>query len=253
MASHLVISDQHAHFEHSNHRADYLAQLIIDIHPDVVINIGDAADMPSLSAYDKGKRSFHGKSYKKDIEAHLEFQERMWGPVRARKKKMPRRIFLEGNHEHRIERALDLSPELEGTIGFKDFDLDRYYDEIIRYDGDTPGIVEVDGVQYAHYFISGVLGRPIGGMHPAASLIAKGLTSCTAGHLHLADWSTHTTADGRKLMGCLCGVYQDYDSGWAGKINQLWWRGLVFKTNVDAGRYDPAFISLNTLQKAYGV
>lgn len=251
MTTHLVLSDQHAHADHNNDRADWLSKLIIDVQPDVVINIGDAIDLPSLSDYDKGKRSFHGKSYKRDLDAHLDFQSRVWDPIKARKKKMPRRIFLEGNHEHRIERALDLSPELEGTIGFKDFAFDDYYDEVVRYVGNTPGVIEVNGIQYAHYLISGVMGRPIGGIHPASSLIAKGLTSCTVGHLHLADWATHTTADGRKMMGCVCGVYQDYDSDWAGNINQLWWRGLVIKNNVEAGRYDPSFVSMNTIKKVY--
>lgn len=208
--------------------------------------------MPSLSAYDKGKRSFQGRSYRKDIEAHLEFQDRIWAPVRARKKKLPYRVVLEGNHEHRVERALDLSPELEGTIDFKDFAFDDYYDDVVRYEGGTPGIINIDGISYSHYFVSGVLGRPISGLHPAASLISKGLTSCTAGHLHLADWSSHTTADGRKIMGTLCGVYQDYRSDWAGKVNDLWWRGLMIKQNVEDGRYDPCFVSMNTIKKMYG-
>lgn len=251
MKTHLVIADQHAHPDHSNERADWLAKLIIDLQPEVVINIGDAADMASLSAYDKGKRSFQGRSYRKDIDAHLEFQDRIWAPVRARKKKLPYRVVLEGNHEHRVERALDLSPELEGTIGFKDFEFDDYYDDVVRYEGGTPGVIEVDGIQYAHYFVSGVKGLPISGLHPAASLIAKGHTSCTAGHLHLADWSSHTTLDGRKIAGAMCGVYQDYRSDWAGKVNDLWWRGLLIKQNVEAGQYDPCFVSMNTIRKMY--
>ena len=38
-------------------------------HPDVVINIGDFADMPSLSSYDVGKKDFEGRRYTKDIAA----------------------------------------------------------------------------------------------------------------------------------------------------------------------------------------
>lgn len=250
--THLVIPDQHAHPDHSNERADWLSRLIIDLQPDVVVNIGDAADMASLSSYDKGKRSFHGRSYRRDIDSHLDFQSRIWEPVKARKKRLPYRVVLEGNHEHRIEKALDLSPELEGTLGFKDYDFDRYYDDVVRYEGSTPGIIEIDGIQYAHYFVSGVMGRPIGGLHPATSLIQKGLTSCTAGHLHLADWSTHTTANGRKLMGAVVGVYQDYDAEWAGNVNKLWWRGVFVAHGVENGVYDPEFISLDRLKQAYG-
>ena len=57
VSSHLVIPDQHAHYQHSNVRAEWLSALIHDLKPDVVINIGDGADMPSLSGYDKGRKS----------------------------------------------------------------------------------------------------------------------------------------------------------------------------------------------------
>lgn len=252
MSTHLVISDPHAHYNHSNERADWLAQLIIDIHPDVVINIGDAADMPSLSGYDKGKRSFQGRTYQKDIDAHLDFQSRLFGPLLSRKKKLPRTVFLEGNHEFRITRAIDLQPELEGTISINDLDLQRHYDDIVRYEGKSPGIIEIDGVSYAHFFISGVMGKPIGGEHPATSLLTKQFTSSTCGHLHLADFSIRTDSRGRKLMGCFVGCYQDYDADWAGEANKLWWRGVVVKRNVEGGCYDPQFISLDALRKAYG-
>lgn len=248
----LVISDPHAHPDHNNDRADWLAQYIIDAKPDIVVNIGDVADMPSLSSYDKGKRSFHGRNYQDDINSHLEFQDRLWGPVRARKKRLPYRVVLEGNHERRIEKALDLSPELDGAISFDHLELDMEYDEVVRYQGMTPGKWTTDGVTFAHYFISGVLGRPCGGEHPATSLIAKQLHSCVSGHLHLADWSCRTDAMGRKMMGLFCGVYQDYDADWAGDANRLWWRGVTMLHNVEDGCFDPEFISINRLKAAYG-
>jgi hypothetical protein len=60
-------------------RADWLGALILrHVSLMIVINMGDAADMPSLSAYDKGKASFHGMNYQRDIESHLDFQDRIW-------------------------------------------------------------------------------------------------------------------------------------------------------------------------------
>lgn len=249
---HLVIPDSHAHPNHHNDRADWLANLIIDLKPDVVVHIGDSADLPSLSSYDKGKRSFHGRTYRADIDAHLDFQERVWTPVVARKKKLPRTVFCVGNHEQRIEKALDLSPELTGTIGMGDLDLDRWYDDVVPYRGSTPGVIEIDGVHYAHYFISGVMGRPVSGMHPAYSLLNKQHSSCTAGHLHLADQCSHTTVDGRRIHASIVGCYQDYDSDWAGESNRLWWRGVLVKRNVENGMYDSQWISIDALRKEYG-
>lgn len=249
---HLVIPDCHAHPDHHNERATWLSKLIIDVKPDVVISIGDCADMPSLCSYDKGKRAFAGRSYSKDIEAHLEFQDRLWGPLRRRKKKLPFSVVCEGNHEHRIEKALDLSPELEGTIGFKDFAFDDYYDQVVRYEGGTPGTIEIDHIRYAHYFVSGLMGRPIGGEHPGYSILTKQFTSGTCGHSHLLDICVRTDGSGRKVYGAHCGVFQDYDSDWAGVCNRLWARGVLVKHNVENGCYDPQWISIDALRKEYG-
>lgn len=249
--THLVISDQHSHPDFNNDRADLLGRLISDVRPDVLVNIGDAWDFSSLSAYDRGKASFYGRSYKKDLDAGLEFQERMWNPLKKSKKKLPYSVFCIGNHEQRIERALEITPELSGTIDYNDLDLNRYYDEVVHYNGSTPGTTEIDGVTYAHYFISGLLGRAIGGEHHASSLIAKNFTSCTCGHSHLFDFAVKSKPNGQKVMATVCGVFQDYDAPWAGESNRLWDKGVVLKREVENGTYDIQFISLSSLKKEY--
>lgn len=249
---HLVVPDPHAAPGYSNVRADWIGRLILDERPDTVIVLGDLADIPSLSSYDKGKKSFQGRTYKADITSALEFNDRLWAPIRAAKKRFPYRVILEGNHEYRITRAIELQPELEGAIGFDDLDYHRYYDEVVRYRGSSPGIIEVDGVAYAHYFISGVMGRPIAGEHPAYSLFTKGAVSATAGHLHTLDYCVRTNALGIKTQCLVAGVAQDYDSPFAGNANDLWWRGVIVKRNVENGQYDPEFISLKRLKEIYG-
>lgn len=253
--THLIVPDQHAHPDYNNDRADWLGKLIKDVKPDVVINMGDAADMASLSHYDKGKASFFSRNYEKDIDAHLEFQDRMWHPSRKTKKKQPLKIILEGNHENRIKKVLDYEPHLEGEkfgVSFKDLAFEDYYNQVVEYKGQTPGIYTCDGISYAHYFISGVMGRPVGGEHHAYSLLSKNYTSCTAAHSHTVDWAVRTDTLGNKIMGCVCGVYQDYDSPWAGHVNDLWWRGVLIKRGVENGVYSPEFISLYKLKKEYG-
>lgn len=247
----LCIPDQHAHPDHPNDRADWLAKLILDLKPDVVLNGGDAADMASLSDYDKGKRAFYGRSYKKDIESHLEFQDRLWGPVRAAKKKMPYRVILEGNHEHRIERALDLSPELAGTIGFEDYDFNSYYHEVIRYDGQLPGIWKYEEILFAHFFPTGVSGRPIGGERPAHLLIGKNGCSSIAFHTHTLDFASRRTVNDKVQNGAVLGCYQDYVNDWAGSVGRFWRPGVAVLHNVEAGNFDFQWISLETLKELY--
>ena len=251
MTVHLVIPDAHAHPDYDNKRFDYLAQFIKDLKPDVVINLGDGADMPSLSSYDKGTKGFAGRTYRRDIDAFLESQERTWGPVKRTKKKMPRSVYLEGNHEYRIKRAVNFSPELEGTYGLHDLELDKYYNDVVEYNGATPGVIRIDGVCYSHYFISGVMGRPISGEHPAYSLITKEFVSCTQGHAHVFDYAMRTDAVGNKIMGLVAGCYQDYISDYAGEANHMWEAGVAVKRNVEQGRYDLQWISLAALKKEY--
>ena len=252
MSTHLVIPDQHAHPDFHNKRADWLGHLINDIKPDVVINLGDTADMPSLSSYDKGTKGFIGRNYKKDVESAAEFEDRMWSIVKKAKKRLPRRIKLHGNHEHRIAKAINSSPELEGAVSFDHLHEADYYDTVVPYNGGTPGVIEVDGVHYAHYFVSGVMGRGISGEHPAYSLLTKEFVSCTCGHIHTMDFAVRTTVSGKKILGCVAGVYQDYNSDWAGEVNKLWNRGVVVKRNVSEGTYDFQWISIDTLKKEYG-
>ena len=250
--THLVIPDPHAQPSFDNSRADLLAKLIIDLRPDTVVNLGDQWDMPSLASFDKGKKAAEGRRIKADIDAGLEFSERMWGPVKATKKRLPYRVFLEGNHEERIRRAINSSPELEGWLSTDDLEIDRWYDDFIPYRGNTPGIVELDGIHYAHFFVSGVMGRPIGGEHPAYSLLTKEFVSCTCGHIHVMDFCERTSVAGRKIYGCVAGVFIDYHAEWAGEVNKLWWNGVVIKRNVENGGYDPEFVSMERLKKEYG-
>lgn len=251
MTVHLFITDCHAHPEHDNDRAILAGKFIAELRPDVVVVGGDTADFPSLCSYDKGKKSFHGRTFQADVDSHNDFQERLWHYPRRAKKKLPRRVTLIGNHEQRIERAIELQPELEGVISYDALELDRYYDTVIPYNGSTPGGIELDGVYYAHYLVSGISGRPISGEHHAAALLSKRFASCSVGHSHTADYSIKTQVNGNKIMGLVGGCFQDYDAPFAGESNKLWWRGLIVKRNVYRGQYDVEFVSLDQLKKRY--
>ncbi len=247
--THLIIPDSHSHPNFSNKRYDYIGHLIADIKPDVVVDIGDFYDMPSLASYDKGKRSFEGRRYWKDIEAGVEAQDRIRTIVKRQKQKLPRFVRTLGNHEHRIIRAIEGDPTiLDGTISLGDLQSQEYGWE--EYPFLHP--VEIDGVLYGHYFISGVLGKPIGGDNHAKMLLLKQLQSCTQGHSHLFDYCVRTCANGSRIHACVVGSYVDYHMDWAGPSNKLWYNGVVIKRNVEQGAYDLQHISLQRLKEAYG-
>ena len=86
----LIIPDAHANTDYDNERFTHLGKFIIKHKPDYIVCLGDFADMPSLSSYDKGTKGFEGKRYKKDIESCINAQEKLLDPLRrynARKRK----------------------------------------------------------------------------------------------------------------------------------------------------------------------
>lgn len=249
--THLVIPDPHATPGTSNRRAEWIGRAIRDIRPDTVVQLGDLFDFPSLSSYDKGKKSFQGRTYKADVEAGLDFMDRLWSTVRSGKKKLPLRVALIGNHEQRISRAIDIQPELEGTICYEDLELDHFHDIVVPYQGATPGVIDLDGVSYAHYLVSGVSGRPISGEHLAYSLLAKQHASCVVGHNHTFDYCIRSTVSGRRIQAVCAGVCQEHYADFAGEAQKLWWKGIVVLRKVEAGNFDLQQISLDQLRKEY--
>ena len=139
MATHLVIGDPHCTPKASNDRFLWAGKFAYDLRPDTIVCMGDFASMDSLSSYDKGKKSFEGRRYKKDVEHVHDALEQFNKGLNGRR---PRKIMLLGNHEDRINRTVDEIPELEGTISTDDFNFKKYGWEVHEYQ--IP--VVVDGV-----------------------------------------------------------------------------------------------------------
>ena len=102
-----------------------LGNYIVAKRPDTIICLGDFADMPSLSSYDIGKKSFEGRRYSLDIAAAREAMQVLLQPLKdfntkAKKNKEklyhPRMVLTMGNHEHRINRAVENDSKLEGVL-----------------------------------------------------------------------------------------------------------------------------------------
>lgn len=244
MRTHFVFGDSHALPGKSTEYGTWIGNLLYDIRPAVVIDLGDTADMESLCLYEKGRAAFLGRSYKADIDIHNEFQDKVWHKYKKNKIKLPLRVRLIGNHEERIDRALQVQPELKGTIGYGDLMLDRYYEEVVSYNGNMPGIKRIDGVNYAHYFSSGAMGRAISSEHAGYTLLTKKFCSCTQGHSHRFSYSTKTTAEGKKIMGLVTPMSCPHKLEYAGHYNNAWDRGITICHNVEDGQYDIQYVRM---------
>ena len=252
----IVWTCAHADPAVSNERFDWLGSLIEDIKPDYVVDLGDGADMQSLSSHDtKYPKVVAAQSYERDIDSYNEAMDRLWGRYKISKRKRPFRIGFAGNHEARIQKALAYDPRIEGArygISPKHLQTDHWFDEYHDYENGAPAIAEYDGVYYSHFFQTGNSGAAMSGLHHAYGLLTKRTSSATCGHSHKRSLFFKDDAVPNPLIGLVAGCFKGADESWAGQSNRDWWKGVVIKRNIQNGWYDPEFVSMERLKQAYG-
>lgn len=230
-----------------------IGNYIVAKKPDVVVCIGDFADMPSLSSYDVGKKSFEGRRYRHDVEATHSGMEALLAPLwkyneaakrNHEKRYNPRLVLTLGNHEHRIHRAVEGDPKLEGVLSIRDLRYEEYGWEVHPF----LDVVVIDGVAYSHYFTSGVLGRPA---TSAAAQLTKKHMSCIAGHQQGLQIQTGHRADGVRLTSVIAGSCYEHDEDYLGPQGNRHWRGLLVLHEVNQGEFDLMPVSLDFIKRKY--
>ncbi len=233
----------------------WLGKYICDIRPDTIVHLGDHFDLPSLSSYDKGTAAIEGKRVMDDIKAGQKAIEALERPIAAlqmnqrRYKKAvytPRKVFLLGNHEQRLERYVNNNPELVGLLDYSSFGLEKYGWEV----NDFLKVVNIDGILFSHYFANPLSGRPYTGK--ANSLLQRIGKSFIMGHRQELDFTCRELCDGTKQIGIIAGAFYQHDEGYKGYQGNKHWRGVVVLHEVEDGWGDPMLVSLDYLKKKYG-
>jgi hypothetical protein len=249
---HLVIPDVQAKPGVPLDHLIWIGKYILLKKPEVIICLGDFADMESLSSYDKGKKSFEGRRYKEDINSARTAMSNLLTPINEYNKKMamgrhkqykPRMVLTLGNHEQRIERVTECQPEFDGVIHYNDLP----YNEWEVYDFLEP--VEIDGITYVHYLANPMTGKPYSGT--AANQMLKARKSFIVGHKQVLDVHTSFSLDGRQQWGIIAGSAYLHDELYKGPQGNNHWRGIIMLHNVVDGSFDPMFISLNYLKNRF--
>lgn len=249
MTKHFVLPDVQAKPGHDFSYLTHIGKYICEKKPDVIINIGDFADMPSLSSYDVGTKKFEGARYVNDVLAAKEAMNALLSPLveyntkaRASGKKQykPRMVLTLGNHENRINRAINLDPKLEGVLSVDDLGYKEWGWEVYPF----LEVVIIDGIAYAHYFVTGVAGRPAS---TAAAQLRKTNLSSIAGHQQGKQIAYATRADGTTITAIIAGSCYEHDEDYMGAQGNKHWRGALMLHEVNNGSFDEMWLSLNYL------
>ncbi len=241
---HLVIPDCQVRPGVPLDHLKWAGQYAVEKRPDVIIDLGDFTDLPSLSSYDVGKRSFEGRRLQKDIDAAKRGMELLITPIHKARNYHPKLILTEGNHEERIKRLTENDPKLHGfisihSLGYQDAGWKVY-----------PFLqpVRQDGVNYSHFFPSGIMGLPC---KSARAIITKYHQSCVAGHLQGKDVAYAHRGDGKSITAIIVGSFYQHQEAYLSPFTNRHWRGLLVLHEVHDGQFDEMFVSLNYLRRKY--
>ena len=228
-----------------DHLAAY-GRYLCEIRPDVIVNIGDFADMGSLSTYTQaGSLEAEGARYADDVRAVKAAMTAFLAPIRKVKGWAPKLVFTLGNHCDRITRAINSDPRrLKGVLSIADLGYEEAGWAV--YPFLQPVVIE--GVAFCHYFPSGVMGRPI---TTARAILNKMHMSAFAGHQQGRDVAYSKRADGRALTAIISGSFYQHQEEYLSPFTNQHWRGAVVLNQVKDGSFDEMMISIDYLLRKY--
>lgn len=239
---HVVIPDVQAKPGVRLDHLDWVGQYIAEKQPDVVVCIGDFADMEALSRFDMGTIRGENKRLKRDLDVAREAMDLLMAPIRAVPGYTPELHMTMGNHEHRLDRFANEHPYLEEVVGTHMLNYEQWGWKVHPF----LKPVTLDGVEYVHYFVSGKKNLPISS---ANAMRTKFTRSSIMGHAQQTEVAFDPRSHQWFIFCGLCCLHDEAYLGPQGNDNR---RQILVLHEVEDGKFDPMFVSLRFLEKAYG-
>jgi len=242
--THLLIPDAQVQRNVPLEHIAAVNKLILHLRPEVIVNIGDFWDMPSLSRFDApGSEHAEGQRIQEDIKAGndaMTLLTRGW-PAKGYK---PETHFTLGNHEHRIASAIASQPKLKGVLGYNLLNLAKW--TVHPY----LKPVAIDGVYYTHYWYNNMTGKALGGQ--VRNMLDKIGFSFVQGHRQEIQHARKELPNGKTLHGLIAGAFHIHDEHYKGAQASRHWRGVCLLHDVGDGEYDLEIIGMDRLLREYG-
>jgi len=248
----MVIPDSHAkineRFEDID-RFDAVGNLIVAEKPDIVVSLGDLADMEPLSPYSmKAATAFDGKAARKAADNRTEILRRISGPTHNANKRHKRNrhtercftptfIDLEGNHEERWRRYPETELLGHDYLAVESESAGWHWIPFLEH-------AEIGGVLFSHYFRTGVSNKPAA----VNTILNKTHRSCVFGHTHSFGLDQKPVL-GRGTISALCaGSFKPPH-----RTGDHEWSGLVMLEDVQDGSFCVRQIPYDHVLEQYGV
>ena len=223
----------------------WIGAYIHDKRPDVIVHIGDHWDFPSLSSYDKGKRSFEGRRLLDDLNAGRAGLEILTQELLKDPKYNPRLVFCMGNHEARIDRFAEENPELFGFLGTEHLPLEELGWEVHKF----LDPVNIGGINFVHFLANEMTGKALGGS--ALNQLQKKGASYVVGHAQKLDIVVRYILGGKMQIGVVNGACYPFDEKYKGPQGNHHFRGITMLHEVHDGGALPMPVSLEYMKQRY--
>ena len=247
MTRHFILPDTQVRPGVPTDHLRWVGEAIREYEPDVVVHLGDHWDFASLSRWaGEGSMEKEGKRLRGDIDAGNEALEVLHDAMGGYKPK--RKVLLRGNHEDRMSRYVADRPVLQGAVGFHLLNDRALGWEVVDYFHGSPSAIEIDGIQYAHYFANPNTGKAIGGT--ITNRLAKIGCSFVQGHQQGLLQGNVQYATGLIRHGIVAGSCYLHDEEYKGMANAHW-RGVVVLNEVRKGQFCEMPLTLDYLCRKY--
>ena len=234
----VFFADRHLiHDEPAHWSWELFKEFLYDFKPDILVDGGDHVDFPYISSFNKDKLLLlEGKRLKKDFDLLNE-------ELADLRQTCDRMLFLQGNHEERLERAVQKQPLLEGmvdleaNVDFKALDIEYYPLK------QQP--VKIDKLHFLHGTYTGV-------NHTKKQLIKYMGSSLIYGHVHAFQAYSvgvplRNDEWGSWSVGCLCSKTPEWMKGPA-----HWQNGFAVIYFDDNGNFNVYPVIMTKKRFIYG-
>lgn len=250
---HLVIPDLQVKPDVRTDHLLWLARYAAEKRPEVIVQLGDWADMPSLSQWDVGTMAAEGRRYQDDIDATNDSIRLFERELKKRAPKYrPRKYVTLGNHENRINRAVNGDAKMEGKVSLDDLQFKENGWTVVPF----LRPITIQGVTYLHYCPLNAKGRVTNSKHGSPSAEAQArrmMRSTVCGHRQGLETAVVSTP-GRNVRGIIAGsFYQHEERGYIPEVGETYWRGVLMLNDIQekTGEFDVCEVSMAWLERKH--